>query len=327
MSVFFAALLALISDDFGHVSKDIFSTYSFISLRSTAIAQQIVYDRNAPFIWVKYVFVVNPGSEFYTETSVTEFVGFLISQMEPVSTKIICLRGEHGCPELPFGGVFELGFRSIRPKNTVNNNLCVECRSSPIILPFHTESQSIIGGYDYPFSNKVASLSECITSHSAWAYPCPINRAARLYALYGSFSEYRGGSGTPSALRESRRCDFRKGGRFCSGLLAIGFSGSQLFSGNAQSPDNQHDAGERKHRTKPADDIPPPRNLRSFFSRDRGAPLSAQIGCVVVLSVVTAVGIFIGIGRIIHSRWAGGVLWLGVGVAAYGTIVWWSSPG
>lgn len=55
-----------------------------------------------------------------------------------------------------------------------------------------------------------------------------------------------------------------------------------------------------------------PRFMCCFFSSDGGAPLSAQIGSVVILSAITSIGILVGVGRIRRLR---RFRWLGLASA------------
>lgn len=102
----------------------------------------------------------------------------------------------------------------------------------------------------------------------------------------------------------------------------------RLLQGVLRLPERKEDQGntnEREKRAKTADQVGLMRGVRSFFRRDGGAPLSAQIGGVVVFSLVTGIGIVVGIGRIVRRRLSGWVFLFG-GLCAYGLFLWWSSP-
>jgi hypothetical protein len=111
------------------------------------------------------------------------------------------------------------------------------------------------------------------------------------------------------------------GARYFVGSLG----GFQRFFGLLKSNENKDYTDERQCRRDSPNDIPPPCGLRSFFGRHGGAPLGAQIGAVVVFCLVTAVGLFVGIGRVIGGR-NSGWLHLTYGLFFYGLLVWWSSP-
>lgn len=106
----------------------------------------------------------------------------------------------------------------------------------------------------------------------------------------------------------------------------IGFPRSvQRFIGLRQSAENKQDAYKRQERAAAGNPVSPIRGIRSFFSRDSSAPLSAQIGCIVVLVSIAAAGLVVGIGRIVAHRRSGWLYLLG-GSAVWFGLVWWASP-
>lgn len=89
--------------------------------------------------------------------------------------------------------------------------------------------------------------------------------------------------------------------------------------------DYQNNTGKRQDRASSADPVGKPCGIRCFFRRDGGAPLSAQIGGIVIFSLITAFGIYVGIGRIIRLR-SGGLRYLFLGLGAFGLFMLWASP-
>lgn len=99
--------------------------------------------------------------------------------------------------------------------------------------------------------------------------------------------------------------------------------------GLSQGNHDQDNAGKRKDGANPGYDIGNDPGSRGFFRRESGAPLSAQIGTVVVL-VSIAVGVFYaGVWSIELSRrgWAGvrGCAPLATGGCFGGWLLWWLS--
>lgn len=91
----------------------------------------------------------------------------------------------------------------------------------------------------------------------------------------------------------------------------IGFSGcAERLFGLAQGDDNQNNARSRNGRRKNADQIAPPSEFRSFFSRESGSPLSAKIGAIMVFGLIAVAGFYIGIRRIVEARRWGAPLFL-----------------
>ncbi len=92
-----------------------------------------------------------------------------------------------------------------------------------------------------------------------------------------------------------------------------------------EGKDHKDNTDKGQCRPDTRNDIPPPCGIRSFFSSDGGAPLSAQIGGVVVFGLVTGIGIIVGIGGVIRRRLSGWAYLLG-GLSTYALFLWWSSP-
>lgn len=84
-----------------------------------------------------------------------------------------------------------------------------------------------------------------------------------------------------------------------------------LLEGTRSLPDRDDQAYDGCQTKRSCNDGPrscPPRFMRCFFSSYGGAPLSAQIGSVVVLGFIAGIGIVAGIGRE-FSGWASGSGW------------------
>lgn len=99
-----------------------------------------------------------------------------------------------------------------------------------------------------------------------------------------------------------------------------------------QSTEHQNDADERQNCAEAGNPVSNITNissryrgLRCFFSRNSRAPLGAQIGALMVLVAITAVGIAVGVGRIVFDR-RGKFAYMLLGIGSWLLFMWWSSP-
>lgn len=109
-------------------------------------------------------------------------------------------------------------------------------------------------------------------------------------------------------------------------LVPRGVPGNPVgISGLPERDNNKNYTGKGKERSTASDPVRPIGGIRCFFGRDSSAPLGAQVGGLVVLSLITAVGTVVGIGRVIRRR-RSGYLWLLLGVGGWCFLLWWTSP-
>lgn len=140
--------------------------------------------------------------------------------------------------------------------------------------------------------------------------------------------DHGGRASTPKAL------DLMVLGHKVGAKLAVGRGLGDLISGSrflqrplrlSQRDENQDYTYERKQTAEAPNQVGLMRSVRRFFSGYGGAPLSAQIGGIVIFGLITGIGIVAGIGGIIRRR-LDGWLYLAGGLSAYGLFLWWSSP-
>jgi hypothetical protein len=101
-----------------------------------------------------------------------------------------------------------------------------------------------------------------------------------------------------------------------------GLSGSLSF---LEGRINKKEADERENSSDYAKPVGPRGGVRGFFSGDSSAPLSAQIGAIVVLAAVASIGLFYGIsGKRITE--VGRSIYICGSIGLLALLVWLTSP-
>ena len=119
-------------------------------------------------------------------------------------------------------------------------------------------------------------------------------------------------------------CSCLRFANFTRNAICVSGSLQRLF-GLTKRKNDQDNARRREEGGGTSNQVSPPSKIRRFFSSEGGAPLSAQIGGVVVFSLITIIGLYIGMRRIIEGRRSGWA-YLCSGILAYAIFLGWSSP-